>query len=57
MVWRTIHKYERFLSEKNVFLVIRPVLRTVLWNVQFLNCLGNNPQLTGIERLVLENHS
>jgi hypothetical protein len=58
LVWRTVHKYERFFSDKIGFLAIRPVLRTVLWNVRFLNCLGNNPQLPGIKRLlVLENHS
>jgi hypothetical protein len=28
-------------------------LRTFHWNVHFLNCLGNNLQLTGIETLVL----
>jgi hypothetical protein len=46
-----------FLAIRMVFLAIRLVLRTVLWNVRFLNCLGNNPQLPGIKRLVLGNHS
>jgi hypothetical protein len=41
LVWRTIHKYERFFSDKKVFLAISPVL----WNVRFLNCLVEVPQL------------
>jgi hypothetical protein len=52
LVWRTIHKYGRFLSDKNVFLAISPVLRTILWNVRFLNFLVEVPQLNGIQRLV-----
>jgi hypothetical protein len=52
LVRRTIHKYERFFSDKDGFLAIRPVLRTILWNVRFLNCLVEVPQLHGIQRLV-----
>jgi hypothetical protein len=52
LVRRTIHKYERFFRDKDGFLMIRPVLRTILWNVRFLNCLVEVPQLHRIQRLV-----
>jgi hypothetical protein len=49
MILKTIHMHERFFGDKYGFLAIRPVLRTVLWDVRFLNCPGNIAQLTGIE--------
>jgi hypothetical protein len=33
--WRTSHKYEWLFRNKNGFLAISLVLRTILWNVRF----------------------
>jgi hypothetical protein len=43
------------LGHKNGLLAIWLVLRTALWNVRFLNCLGTNPQLLLLVLLLLTN--